>query len=481
MASDLKKTAIHSTFWSAIQRFGTVGISFISNIVLARLLGPEVFGAIGLLHVFIAISIAILDGGFTAALIQRKDIQQKDFSTAFIWNIVVSLILIVILYIAAPYIASYYNTPILSNVLRVQGIILFVNSLFTVQVAKLTKEFKFKILATSNLIASLIGVCVGISMAYLGFGIWSLVVQEIVRCSSQCVIVWRLSKWRPSFEFSWESFKGMFKFGLFMFLSSIIDTLYENVQSLIIGRRFSISELGYYTQAKKLETIPVSTASSVVGSVLFPTFSTISDDLIRLKYVTRKNLSLITFVSFPMMLLLAIIGGNIIIILYGAKWGDSIPMFQILCIGGMFHMLNVGNTIIFKSLGDGKTYFYLQTIKRIICIIIIAISSIYGIYALLWCTALTQILMYCINMRYTKKAINYTYTEQLSDIIPNLVVTIATGAIIILLNLSNVSESNIICITLTLVAFVAIYFILSYTFKLKSVKLIKTIWDTVKS
>lgn len=462
--------------WSGVQRFGTLGISFISNLVLVRFLDAEVFGAVGILLVFVAVSQSIIDGGFTSALIQRKEVSQTDYSTVFYWNLIVSAVMVVVLYFAAPFIADYFHSEILCKVLRVQSILLIIHALCVVQTAKLNKDLSFKALSIRNISATLVGVVVAIVMAYKGYGIWSIVAQELVTAIVGTLLLWYLCKWSPSLTFSWVSFKGMFKFGGFIFLSSIFDTLYSNVQSFIIGRAFSIKDLGYYTQAKKLENVPVTSAANVLAQVLFPVYSSIAGDYDRLKSMVRKSMTLVTYVSFPVMLLLAIIAQPILVILYTDKWIASIPMFQILCLGGMFHALNCCNTTLFKALGLGEIYFILQTVKRLVCLAFIIFSIRYGLYAMLWTITGTQIIFYIINVIYTNKHFKYTITEQFADILPNLLLSLFTGAIVWFSMPYVESYGNFTQLLFGIGLYLIIYLGVSIVFKVKTLKYIRSLW-----
>lgn len=472
----LKKRTLNGLLWNGLQRFGALGISFIANLVLVRLLDASVFGAIGILLVFVAISQSIVDGGFTAALIQRKDVTQTDYSTVFYWNLTVSTLMVLVLYCSAPFIAEYFSEPILCNVLRVQSILLIIHALCVVQTARLTKDLSFKVLSIRTLVATFTGVIVAIVMAYNGFGIWSIVAQELTVATIGTILLWAYCNWKPSLTFSWKSFKGMFKFGSFVFLSSICETLYTNVQSIIIGRSFSITDLGYYTQAKKLETVPVSGATAVLSQVLFPAYSSINNDYDKLKTIVRKNINVITYLAFPIMLLLAIVSEPLLTILYTDKWVESIPMFQILCLGGMFFPLNVCNTMLFKALGYGKVFFILQTIKRLINLTFILLSVRYGLYAMLWAVTITQVLSYIMNLIYTHKLFNYSVTEQLADIIPNLINTLMIGGIVYYIQSQVEIDNNIIQLIIVGAMFTLLYFGTSKILKLKSIKHIHSLW-----
>lgn len=476
MPESLKKRTLNGILWNGIQRFGALGISFVSNLVLVRLIDADVFGAIGILLVFVAISQSIVDGGFTSALIQRKVVTQTDYSTVFYWNLAVAIVMVFILYSVAPFIAEYFETPILCNVLRVQSILLIIHALCVVQTAKLTKELSFKVLSIRTLVATSIGVVVAIVMAYNGYGIWSIVAQELVVATIGTILLWGYCKWKPSLVFSYSSFKGMFKFGSFIFLSSICETIFTNIQSFIIGKAFSLRDLGYYTQAKKLESVPINGATSVLSQVLFPAYSSINTDHNRLKIVVRKNISIVTYLSFPIMLLLSILAHPILTILYTDQWLESVPMFQILCLGGMFFPLNACNTMLFKALGYGKVYFILQTIKRLVNLSFILFSVKYGLYSMLWMIAATQVISYILNLIYTNKLFNYTIKEQLSDIIPNLSNALFVGGVLVCV-LDNVNiDIKIIQILFGAIVYILLYVCTSVLLKFKSIQYLKSLW-----
>lgn len=457
MQQSLKKRTINGLIWSALQRFGALAISFIANLIIARILDATIFGTIGVLLVFVAISQSIVDSGFTAALIQRKDVTQVDYSTVFFWNLFVSGILVIVLYFSAPYIADYYNDAILCTVLRVQSVLLIVHALCVVQTAKLTKELAFKVLSIRNLVATFIGAIVAIVMAYYGYGIWSIVAQELVVGIVGTILLWAYCDWKPSFIFSWKSFKGMFKFGSLIFLSGMVETIYNNIQSLIIGRAFSMKELGYYTQAKKLESIPITTGSSVLSQVLFPAYSSIADDYNRIKRVVRKNISIVSFVAFPFMFFLTIYAEPIITILYTDKWAESIPMFQVLCIGGAFHPLNVANTMLFKSIGRGDIFFILQVVKRVLCIILILFSIRYGLYAMMWTMTITMVLFYSINIYFSHKYFGYTIKEQLSDIMGGILMAIFASVVVVYISHFSDFTNNVVNIAVGVLAYMVLY------------------------
>ena len=296
--SNLKHRAITGTLWSATQKFSVSIISFLSNIVLARLLTPADYGCIGMLSIFIAISNSLIYGGFISALIQAKETSDKDYNTVFYWNLIVSLILYLMLFFFAPFIADYYRIQQLCQVLRVQGIILIINGFSAIQLSILRRNLDFNRLAIFNIIASVAAAIVAISLAIYGLGVWALVLQQIVLSLVNCILLWTRTSWRPSLSFSIDSFRRLFSYGGFLLINEIINTLCDNIQGLLIGRRFSPSIMGYYSQAKKLEEVPTQSISQVVTQVTFPIYSKIQDDKSRLYRGVKETLSLMNFLNF---------------------------------------------------------------------------------------------------------------------------------------------------------------------------------------
>ena len=303
---NLKHKAIVGMLWVAIQKFGTMILSFVSNLILARLLTPEDFGCIGMLAIFIALSGTFIDGGFGAAIVQKNNPDQTDYSTIFFWNLSLSIILYIFIWVLSPFVASFYDIPILEKVLRVQALMLIINSLALVQRARLRKNLKFKIQANIDLCSAFIAVVFAIIFAYSGYGVWSLVGYQLILNTCSTIGLWLVEKWRPSCVFSFASFKSLFKYGSFLLMSDLLNTLCDNIQGIIIGKRFSPNIMGFYSQAKKLEEIPTTSLSSVVSQVVFPVFSEIKDEMSALVSAHRKCIISVNYINIPLMILLII-------------------------------------------------------------------------------------------------------------------------------------------------------------------------------
>jgi len=466
MSSVLRQKTIFSMIWSSIGKFGTLGMSFISNLVLARILMPSDFGYIGMLHIFIAISQVFINGGLGSALIQKKNVSHIDYSTVFYYNLLLSLIFYVLLYLAAPYIADFYKMHLLKDILRVQSIILIVNSFSLVQSIQLQKNLRFKALSVRNIIAALIGAVVGIIMALLGYGVWSLVFSNLIAAITSVILLWRMSSWRPSLEFSFNSLKNMFSFGGLMLLSSLVETAYTNIQGLIIGKVFTAKDLGYYTQARKLEDVPTNALSSIVNQVSFPVFSQLQDNLDILRAGVQRSIKSISFLNFPLMVLLIVIARPLIILLYTQRWEASIPYFQILCVGAMLYTINSVNTNVTRSLGKGSLYFWVQLIKRLAGIIFIVISVQYGIEAMLWAIVILNYIFFIINGMVSGKLINYGLIAQLKDVYGVFILSITVGVVTYYgISLFSIDNYLLTLIIHTLI-YSLLYISLSYIFKI---------------
>lgn len=467
MGKSLKDRTISGMIWAAIYKFGVLGISFSVNLVLARLLTPYEFGIIGMILVFTVISEAIVDGGFASALIQKRNPTQADYSTIFYWNLLISIFLYIGLYFAAPFIEQFYKMQGLKDVLRVLGIIIVINSFNIIQFTRLRKNLNFKSIAKVNISAVIISSTVAIILALNGYGVWSLVVKMICISIIQSLWLWIAAKWSPSFIFSFHSFKELFGFGSFVLLSSILDRLYSNIQSLVIGRAFSPVELGYFTQARKLEHIPVKGLSTVVDQVTYPLYSNINDNKERVKNAVRKSLKSITYLNFPLMILLILVAEPLITILYSDKWIQSIPYFQILCVGGMVWTLNTTSVNIIKSMGRSDLFFFIQLLSKFLGICLMIFGLKYGILGFIWSVALSGYLIYGIYTYFTNKLINYSITEQLKDILPSLVTSLIVGVFIyfIFINLILTDYLRIFLISFT---YLLLYISFSIIFKLEA-------------
>lgn len=472
MTKSLRQRTIVGTLWSAFQKFGTLFLSFVANMVLARILTPDDFGCIAMLAIFMVIADTFVDSGLGSAIIQKLNASQKDYSTVFYFNIALAILLYIILFICAPFVAEFYSIPILSNVLRVEGLVLIINSFSVVQTAILRKKMLFKDLTLSILISTLVGVVVAIVMAYYLFGVWALVFQLIVASLVRALSLWIISHWKPSFVFSIDSFKVLFRFGSFIFLSNLINNIGNNVQGLVIGRAFNANILGYYTQARRLEEIVSTSFSGVVDQVTYPALVEKQNEPDCMIYVIRKLIKIISFVSFPLMIYLFLEADYLIPLCYGDQWVDSIPYFKILCIAGMAICLQGINYNAVVALGKSHSVFIWTLIKRILSIVFILIGLIWGIYGLLWGCALGAWSVLVCNAWQVNQFLGYSLWNQIKDIAPTLVMATMAGVI------SHFFIMKINCylflhIIVALLIYLVIYCIFSKLFRLEALNDVK--------
>jgi len=415
--SVLKKNRTSSFIWSAIDRFGVIFLTFIFNWILSRFfLTPEDFGLVGMISVFIALANTTVVGGFGQALIQSKSPQKKDFSTVFVWQLIMGFVLFFILYISAPIIAEFYDMSILSPILRWMALILIINSFIVSPNSYLIKIMNFKRLGLINLIASFCGCCVGVCFAYKGYGVWSLVVTTLAIQSFTALLLLFFSGLKFSLFFDYKSFKSLFSFGGFMYLSSLLTDLYNNFSYVIIGKMFSVNLLGFFTQAEKLQRVPTNTISTIINQVSFPLFSSFQDNLDELKVQVKKNIQIVAFINSMIVGLLILIAKPLVLFLYSSKWESSIPMFQILCLSGLFMPISITNSTVLKAIGNSKMYFYLQIIQRVIGLLVIFFSSMINIFALLYGLCFSSFLFFLMNAFFVSKKIPYSFIAQLLDV-----------------------------------------------------------------
>lgn len=478
MASDdLKAKTISGMIWSGIGRVGTVGITFVSNLVLARLLMPDDFGCIGMLYVFIAISGIFISGGLGQALIQKKNPSHIDYTTVFYWNLVMSIVFYLILFFSAPAIARFYKIPLLKDVLRVQSIVLFIQSFSIVQANQLQKQLRFRELSVRNVVAALAGMVIAVVMAFCGCGVWSLVASALLSALTSVALLWKMSSWRPTLEFSFQSLKELFSFGGLMLLSNLVETIYTNIQSLIIGRWYSAKDLGYFTQAKKLEEVPTNSLSAIVNEVSFPVFSALQDDKEKLLLGVRKNVKAITYLNFPLMVLLMVVAKPLILFLYGAKWSISVPYFQILCVSSMVYTLNTLNTNVIKSLGKSSIYFVVQLLKRVVGIALIVWGVQFGIKGLLWAVASVGYISFIVNAVVNGRLIQYGVWCQIKDVGLCYLTAALVGVVAYYVG-SILPVHDFLVMAVQMILYLGLYWLCSILFKFEGYR---TYMDIIKS
>lgn len=466
MSNSLKSKTVSGILWSAVERFSLQGVQFIINIIMARLLLPSDYGMMGMLAVFLQISQTFIDGGFTNALIQRKSRSEADFSTVFYFNIIVAFLFYILIFLSAPLIAAFYNMPDLKNVARVISLSLIISSLSAVHKTKLTIDINFKTQSKISLTAAFISGVIGIWMAYENFGVWALVTQTLVNSILQTGLYYLFSHWFPLRIFSWVSFKALFSFGSKLLASSLIHTVYYNLYSIVIGKKFSAADLGYYTRAEQFAVFPSSNVNSIISRVTFPILSGIQDDDERLAFVYRKYIRLASFVIFPLMIGLAVLAKPLIILLLTEKWFGIVVLLQILCLDWMLDHLSVINLNLLYVKGRSDWALRLEVIKKMIATIILFVSIPLGIVGMCWGRVLYSVIATYLNSYYTKSLIGLSLGTQIKDILPSLMIAVLMGIIVYgsTMLLSNV----ILQLLVGFIVGAGCYFIISKLFRMDS-------------
>ncbi len=473
MSSDLKKKTVSGVLWSFAGQFSVQGIQFLVSIVLARLLSPDDYGMIGMLAIFLAISQVFIDGGFSSALIQRKECDDTTYSTVFYINVGISIICYGILFVAAPFIASFYGQPILKDIARVSSLSLIIGALSATNTVQLTKRIDFKTQSKINVLSAILSGITGIVMAYSGFGVWALVAQSVSLALFKLIMTVMSVRWFPSLVFSGTIFKELFSFGSKLVVVSLISSVYTNIRSLIIGKRFSPADLGQYTTANKFATMAGTSLSGVLYNVSFPVLSKVQDDDAVLLDAYKRFLSVSAFAIFPLMMLLAGIAEPLIRFLVTDKWLECVPFLQILCFGWMYDCLTKINLNLLYVKGRSDLVLRLEIVKKTIAFTILFASCFLGIIGICVGAAIYDFIAFFCNTYYTKRLLGYGFKEQFLQTLPYLLLSLIVLAVSLLVSSLNLSPLPLILIAVT--ASGTIYLMLSWAMRLSALKELLTI------
>jgi len=416
-------------------------VKFAIGIVLARLLLPEQFGLIGMLMIFTAVAQSFLDSGFGSALVQKREVVLTDTCSIFFFNILMGLLVTGALYMAAPWIAAFYGQPILIHLTRALSLTIIIDAFGLIQSALLRKHMDFRTQTKVTLIAVLLSGFIGISMAVADFGVWSLVVQLVSNSLFRATLLWILNPWRPRLIFSFTALKEMFGFGSRMLASSLLNQIFENIYSLVIGKLFSPAQLGFFTRAVSLQGILSQSLSEMVGRVTFPVFSIIQNDRVRLKKGVKKALTLLVFAEFPLMIGLAVIARPLVLLLLTEKWFESVVYLQPLCMLGLLYPLHMINLNALQALGRSDLFLRLELIKKLLVVVNIAITWRWGISAIIYGMIATSMVSYYLNSYYTERLIGYSLKEQLRDMTSYIVTSLLMGVAVYLVGIRTTHVS----------------------------------------
>lgn len=466
---------ITNFFWRFLERCGAQGVTFIVSIVLARLLDPTVYGTVALVTIFTTIMQVFVDSGMGNALIQKKDADDLDFSSVFYFNMAMCSALYLIMFFAAPFIASFYRMPELTAIVRVLSLVVVISGVKNVQQAYVSRHLMFKRFFFSTLGGTIGAAVIGIAMAYLGFGVWALVAQMLFNAAVDTTILWITVKWRPKKMFSFQRLKSLFSYGWKLLASSLIDTVYNDLRQLIIGKKYSSGDLAYYNQGKKFPQLIVTNINTSIDSVLLPTMSKAQDDMAAVRSMTRRAIKTSTFLMMPAMIGLAVCAEPLVQLILTEKWLPCVLFLRIFCITYAFYPIHTANLNAIKAMGRSDLFLKLEIIKKTVGIIAILITMWISVQAMAYSFLVTTILNQIINSWPNKKLLNYSYLEQVKDMMPQILLSLGMGAAIYAVSFLHLSASLTLLIQIPLGVLVywsgsKIFHVESYTYIIEMVK-----------
>lgn len=472
-SSSLKTKTMTNFLWRFAERCGAQLVGFIVSLILARLLTPEQFGTIALITVFTSILQVFVDSGLGNALIQKKHADDLDFSTVFIFNIIFCLLLYLLIYFACPLIASFYNDDSLIPVIRVLSVVVLISGVKNVQQAYVARNLIFKKFFFSTLCGTIVAAICGILMAIKGFGIWALVTQLILNPLIDTIVLWCTVGWKPKLMFSFTRLKALFSYGWKLLFVSLIDTIHNDIRQLIIGKMYSSSDLAFYNKARQFPGLIASNINSSIESVLFPVLSTSQDDVVQLKKMTRKSMSVSSFIMWPLLLGIAAVGKNLIPLLLTDKWNPCIPFLYIACFEYGILPFTTANLNAIKALGKSDISLKLEIIKKTISLCIIFASMKFGVFAIAIGGSVYSIISTIINSFPNRKLLNYGYGEQMKDILPSFFSALVMAVIVAVIPLDCCS--NFIQLVLRIAVGIIVYIFIASFCKISGYKYIKDI------
>ena len=471
MAEINRKTVASNLIWRLLERFGAQIVTFVVSIVLARILDPAIYGTIALITVFTTILQVFVDGGFSSALIQKKDSDDLDFSTVFYFNIFMCLVLYGVMFLFAPLIAHFYNNEELTNLIRVLSLVIVISGVKSVQISYVSKNMIFKKFFWGTLGGTIIAAVVGIWMAYKGYGVWSLVVQNLINQTMDTIILWIIVKWRPKKAFSFKRLKTLFSFGWKILLSGLLNTGYTELRSLIIGKRYSSEDLAYFNRGKQLPNLLITNINSSIDSVLLPSMSNSQDNKMRVKIMTRRSIMVSSYIMIPMMIGLAVCSESLIHILLTDKWMPSAFFLKIFCFTFALYPIATANLNAMKALGRSDYFLRLEIIKKIIGITSILITMWISVEAIAFSLLITSVLALIVNTWPNKKLLDYSIFEQIGDILPSTICAAVMGCVVYFIGYFG--DLSFLCLLKQIVVGIFVYFTLSAVFRLKPFEYLK--------
>lgn len=454
--------------WSAIDNVAQFGVQFIVSIVLARLLSPDDYGLIGIITIFTTVCTAIINGGFSNALIRTQKPIDEDYNTAFICNLLMSILLYAIVFLCSPLIADFFNRQELVALTRVSSFTMIIGALAIVQQTRLTKRIDFKTQTKITLIASVASGVIGISLALMDFGVWALVMQGIISQLLRTVLLWIYNHWIPSIRFSKESFNRLFGFGWKMMVSGVLDSLWKELYQLVVGKFYSPATLGQYTRAKQFSSMFSSNLTTVIQRVTYPVLSDIQDEKERMVAAYRKIIKTTMFMTFALMFALGAISEPLLYCLIGPKWHEAATYLPLICLVGSLYPLHAINLNMLQVQGRSDLFLGLEIAKKIIGLAPLFIGAFVGIFPMLYTTVITSIISYFLNSFFSGKLLGYSSWMQLRDIAPSFFISLSMAVIVFCLRF--LPFSNWLILPMQILLGIIVFFFLCKITKIEEYK-----------
>lgn len=423
--------------WRFAERCGAQLVTFIVSIVLARILSPSDYGTIALVTVFTTILQVFIDSGLSTALIQKKDADDLDFSSVFYFNFIVCLILYIIMFVSAPCIADFYKDSNLITIIRVISLTLIISGVKGVQQSYVSRNMLFKRFFFSTLGGTIFSAVLGIIMAYAGFGVWAIVFQQLSNNAIDTLILWITVKWRPIKKFSWIRLKHLLSFGWKMLASSLLDTVYNNLRNMIIGKLYTSADLAFYNQGDKFPKLIVTNINTSIDSVLLPTMSNEQDNHVRVKDMTRRAIKISTYIMAPLMIGLAFCARPIVQLALTDKWLPCVPYLQIFCVSYLFWPIHTANLNAIKAMGRSDLFLKIEIIKKFIGMILLIITMNISVMAMAYSLLISGLISQIINSWPNRYLLKYSYIDQIKDILPNIVIALIMGGFVYFISYLN--------------------------------------------
>lgn len=456
MSENSNKKILKNFIWSFAERSGAQLVTFIVSIVLARILAPEDYGKIALITVFTTIMQVFVDSGLGTALIQKKDADDIDFSSVFFFDFAMCLILYAIMFLAAPFIADFYRDDSLTAIVRVISLTIIISGVKGIQQSYVSRNMLFKRFFYATLGGTIFSAFLGIALAYAGCGVWAIVAQQLSNTAIDTLILWLTVKWRPKKMFSWNRLKGLLSFGWKMLASSLLDTVYTNLRSLIIGKMYSSADLAFYNQGEKFPNVIATNINTSIDSVLLPTMASEQDDHVRVKAMTRRAIKTSTYIMAPLMMGLAFCAEPIVRLVLTDKWLACVPFLRIFCITYMFYPIHTANLNAIKAMGRSDLFLKLEVVKKVVGMTLLLSTMWFGVMAMAYSLLVGTVTGMIINSWPNRKLLNYAYWEQMKDILPGILLAVGMGCCVSWVSLLHLSNAVTLLIQIPLGAVIYI-------------------------